>query len=317
MTWGLLQLHGAVLDLVYHVRAVPASGEEADVTGFLAAPGGGLNAAAAATRSGLPVSYAGVLGSGPFAARVEVALSAEGIPAVGPRDEARDQGCCTVMIEPSGERSFVAAEGAEGQVTSAQLAALPFRGHAWAALSGYQLHYAGSRDAFARLLASDMALPPMIFDPSPVVGLLAAPPLRAAMGRAAWITANEREAAHLSGRADPAEAATALAAGRTGAVVRRGAAGCVVAWSGRTEAVPPLPVRPRDTNGAGDAHLGAFAAALSGGMEPDASARYANVAAALSTLRDGPATAPGRAEIETALARGPSPSETRTRETTR
>lgn len=116
------------------------------------------------------------------------------------------------MVEPSGERSFVAAQGAEGFATDAQLAALPRRGHALSALSGYQLHYSGSRDAFARWLASDAAVPPLIFDPSPMAGALAAAPLRIAMGRAAWVAENRHGAAQLSGHADPARAAAALAA---------------------------------------------------------------------------------------------------------
>lgn len=316
MSGGLVQLHGAVVDLIYRVRAVPASGEEAIVTGFATAPGGGFNAAAAAVRSGLPVHYAGVLGTGPFAERVAGALAAEEIAVAGPRDAERDQGCCVVMVEPSGERSFVGAPGAEGFVTHAQLAGIPLGGRAWSALSGYQLHYEGSRDAFARWLGSDAALPPLIFDPSPVVAALGPAPLRAAMTRAAWITANQREAAQLSGHDDPAAAAASLAAGREGAVVRQGAAGCVVASGGRTEAVPPHRVRARDTNGAGDAHLGAFVAGLSRGMTAALAARHANVAAALSTLEDGPATAPRWAEVEAALARGPAGARTQPRETT-
>jgi sugar/nucleoside kinase (ribokinase family) len=56
-----------------------------------------------------------------------------------------------------------------------------------------------------------------------------------------------------------------------------------------------------DTNGAGDAHVGAFLAALSAGLAPDAAARHANAAAALAVTRDGPATAPTRAEVDALL----------------
>ena len=56
-----------------------------------------------------------------------------------------------------------------------------------------------------------------------------------------------------------------------------------------------------DTNGAGDAHIGAFIACLTRGQSPPAAALYANIAAALSTKRYGPATAPERFEIEETL----------------
>ena len=61
------------------------------------------------------------------------------------------------------------------------------------------------------------------------------------------------------------------------------------------------PVHAIDTNGAGDAHVGSFIAALARGARPAAAARHANVAAALATTREGPATALDRAAVEHAM----------------
>ena len=47
-----------------------------------------------------------------------------------------------------------------------------------------------------------------------------------------------------------------------------------------------------DSTGAGDAHIGAFLAALLAGREAADAARFANAAAALSVTRLGAATAP-------------------------
>jgi sugar/nucleoside kinase (ribokinase family) len=47
-----------------------------------------------------------------------------------------------------------------------------------------------------------------------------------------------------------------------------------------------------DLNGAGDAHTGAFMAALAQGLAPAAAARRANAAAAMAVTAPGPATAP-------------------------
>jgi sugar/nucleoside kinase (ribokinase family) len=52
-----------------------------------------------------------------------------------------------------------------------------------------------------------------------------------------------------------------------------------------------------DTNGAGDAHSGAFIAALAAGAADAVAARSANAAAAVSGTRPGPATAPTREEL--------------------
>jgi sugar/nucleoside kinase (ribokinase family) len=66
--------------------------------------------------------------------------------------------------------------------------------------------------------------------------------------------------------------------------------------------VPGFAVGVVDTNGAGDAHSGAFIAALAAGAADAAAARSANAAAALSVTRRGPATAPTREELARFLA---------------
>jgi sugar/nucleoside kinase (ribokinase family) len=67
-------------------------------------------------------------------------------------------------------------------------------------------------------------------------------------------------------------------------------------------AVPGFAVDVVDTNGAGDAHSGAFIAALAAGAADTAAARRANAAAALSVTRRGPAMAPTREELARFLA---------------
>jgi sugar/nucleoside kinase (ribokinase family) len=301
----LIQLSGAIVDHVFRVVAVPRAGEEATVLGSALAAGGGFNAMAAARRSGLEVVYAGGLGDGPFAEIVARALAAEGIVAARPRRAGRDQGCCVTLIDAAGERTFVAAEGADGEATDADLAGLDLRPDDWLLLSGYALGYAGSRDALGRWLDGARGRR-LVFDPAPLVAAIA-PELRARATHAAlWISANAAEAAVLTGLADPAAAAMALAADRPaggGALLRIGAAGCWLALPGAAALhLPGHPVTAIDTNGAGDAHVGAFVAALADGAAPERAAAYANVAAALSTTRAGPATAPTRAAIHAALA---------------
>jgi sugar/nucleoside kinase (ribokinase family) len=84
--------------------------------------------------------------------------------------------------------------------------------------------------------------------------------------------------------------------------VRIGAAGCVVVDStGRSDVVPGFVVESVDSNGAGDTHVGAFAAMLAIGRAPLEAARWANAAAAISVTRRGPATGPTMLELEAFL----------------
>ncbi len=308
----LLQMSGVVVDLIYEVESVPRAGEEAMVTGFHVMPGGGFNAMVAARRAGMDVSYGGSLGTGPFSDIAMNGLEVEHISVLLPRYTECDQGCCCVLVDPAGERTFVASDGAEGRMRSDELRRINFTDFDWTLLSGYGLHYKGSRDALVRWLERDDQIPRLVFDPSPVAGFLARESLSAAMDRALWISANEREATVLTGLADPWDAAAALSEGRPangGAVVRNGANGCIVAVDGRCTEIPPHRVQVVDSNSAGDTHVGSFIAKLAETGDPEAAARYANIAAAISTTRRGPATAPNSAEVNAALEeqkRGPS-----------
>ncbi|WP_236545249.1 PfkB family carbohydrate kinase [Tropicimonas marinistellae] len=293
----LLQMTGPVVDLLYDVTAVPRSGEEAVVTGFSMSPGGGFNAMVAARRAGMAARCGGSVGTGPFAARVLAALEEEGIGLARSRDATRDTGCCTVLIEPSGERTFVAAEGAEGHMNLDDLEAMDLSGVTRVMVSGYTLLYAGARDAVAAWIARAENLPPLLLDPCPLVAEIPQDVLRPVLARAEWVSANAQEAAHLTGYSDPRAAAQALAENRQGAVLRVGAEGCWLATDGQVAKVAPHAVTAVDTNGAGDTHIGSFLARLDATGDALHAARYANVAAALSTTLKGPATAPSQADV--------------------
>ncbi|WP_198133741.1 carbohydrate kinase family protein [Roseobacter sp. GAI101] len=144
----------------------------------------------------------------------------------------------------------------------------------------------------------------LVFDPAPIVAALAQDVVQAALARAEWVSANLHEATILTGCSDPTAAAKALAANRAGgAIVRNGAAGCVLCTAETCVEIPPFNVQAIDTNGAGDAHIGSFIAHLSQTGDPSSAASFANVAAALSTTVKGPASAPTAEQIAAARQR--------------
>lgn len=288
----LLQLTGAVIDMVYAVRALPRSGFEADVTDFMMTPGGGFNAPVAARAAGMQTSMGGSLGTGPLSDMVAAALDAKGITLARPRLSDRDQGCCTVMVEPDGERTFLASPGAEGHITTAALDQIDLAPITHVTLSGYTLIYPHAVDALVEWVPRLPRHCLFLFDPSPIVDRIPDAVLAPILLRADWISANTAEATALTGLSEPMAAARDLAQGRQGAVLRRGAHGCLLAIGDHAQEIPPHPVTAIDTNGAGDCHVGSFLAELARTGDPGAAARYANIAAALSTTRPGPATPP-------------------------
>ncbi|MBR7677747.1 sugar kinase, partial [Streptomyces daliensis] len=250
------------------------------------------------------------------------ALAAEGVETVLPPREEGDSGFCVALVDGDGERTFATALGVEATLTAEDTAALArrLRPGDLVQLSGYGLAHPGSGPALARFAAG---LPPdvtLCFDPGPLVDGIPEEVLAPVLARCDWLSANRREARLLTGVEEEEDATAALrerlgaggtggagdgARGAGGVVVRGDASGCWVAAPGEAPAhVPGRPVEAVDSNGAGDAHVGAFLAFLARGAGPREAARAANVAASLAVTRHGPATGPTREELATVLGPG-------------
>lgn len=296
MTSRLIQMSGVVVDLVYQVADIPLAGNEAEVRGATLATGGGFNAMVAARRAGLQVLFAGTIGAGPMADMVAKSLKSEGISHVGASLDDADQGICTVLVDDSGERTFIGCPGADGVVYDADVANLCPDTEDWILLSGYALSYSNSSEALTRWLQSCSKGTRLVFDPGPRVATIAPETLRIALEAALWVSANAAEALAITGKSDPSEAACVLSAAcpvNGGAIVRIGAQGAWLSQGGQPAChIPGHAVHAIDTNGAGDAHIGYFISMLAAGLAPTQALRAANVAAALSTTQEGPSTAP-------------------------
>jgi sugar/nucleoside kinase (ribokinase family) len=306
----------ALVDVVMRVPALPSRGGDLLATSAQVTAGGGFNVMAAAARQGLPVLYAGGHGSGPWGDVVRAALAAEGIGLLRPPDAGRDTGFDVALVEPDGERTFVTRLGAEMVRGPRGWDAVPVGPADTVYVSGYGLAAPQTGPA---LSAWAGALPPgvlLFVDPGPLAAQVPAALLAQVLARCDWLSCNEREAALLARPGDGAAGATTCAgqaarrllarAGRAGVIVRSGAAGCHVAERGSAGPVrvPAPAVTAVDTTGAGDAHSGVFLAALAQGLAPTAAAARANAAAAFAVTRQGPATAPGRRELDAWLAAG-------------
>ena len=115
----------------------------------------------------------------------------------------------------------------------------------------------------------------------------------AAAGDADYVIPNETEAETLCGipvrNLDDARACAKvlLAGGLRRVIITLGAKGSLLAGSDGMVHIPPFPVTPVDTTGAGDAFIGSLACFLAEGCEEHEAISRANLYAALSTLSPG------------------------------
>jgi sugar/nucleoside kinase (ribokinase family) len=311
----LLYLGNVVVDVVLDVPALPERGGDMFATRTRCLAGGGFNVMAAAARQGLPVSYAGAHGTGPFAELARTALAAEGIEILLPPRPGPDAGFVVTLVEPGGERTFLSSRGAEATLRAGELAGLTPDDGDIIGLSGYSLAHESNRMTLSVWLEAHRGPQPVIFDPGPLAGMLPELALRQVLARTTWLTCNEREAGLLTGKHEPGVAVRELTAllgslagtgadARPGGVlVRRGPAGCLVGLPGQPVlSVPGFQVTASDTSGAGDAHTGVFIAAVAAGLPVLEAVRRANAAGAISVTRPGPAAGPDRAELDAFLA---------------
>jgi sugar/nucleoside kinase (ribokinase family) len=294
----------AIVDVLMRVPALPPRGGDTLATSCEVTAGGGFNVMSAAARLGLPAVYAGGHGTGPWGDLVRAALAAEGIGLLRPPDQDRDTGFDVALVEPDAERTFVTHLGAEALGGPAPWDGVRAGPGDVVYVSGYGLVPPDSGPALGDWAA---ALPTgvlLFVDPGPLVAQIPPAVLDPVLSRCDWLSCNHREAGLLTSTGLGGSGSTDAAGGSGSAdapgdpaelarrLLARGAAANILVQV-RARMVPAVP-----TTGAGDAHSGAFLAALADGLPPLDAAARANAAAAYAVTRPGPATSPTRTELE-------------------
>ena len=297
----MLHTGQVIIDLVMAVDHLPAPGGDVLAQSAVFEAGGGFNVMAAAQRNGLSVVYLGRHGTGRFGDLARDAMKAEGIRLGIAQPAARDTGLCVAVTDACAERSFISYIGAEGEVSAEELASVPALAGDYVYVSGYSLVQVGKAQALVDWVLGLPAAVNVVFDPGPLVDSPDGPLLQALLPRIDVWTSNSVEALEVTGAADMGGALDRLAgllSPEVLLVVRDGPRGCWISQRGARQHVPGFEVDAVDSNGAGDAHAGVFVAGLAQGLPALEAARRANAAAALAVTRWGPATSPGKAEVD-------------------
>ena len=211
----LLHLGNVVVDVVLNVAGIPQRGGDVLASSTEVTPGGGFNVIAAAVAQGLAVGYAGGYGSGPFAGLGLAALARENVEVLLAPKAGLDTGFVVTIVDAGGERTFLTSRGAEATLTARDLRGVRAGPRDAVYLSGYGLLRPGNADAILDWLGRLGEPNLLLLDPGPLVGDVPGDVLDRVLRRTDWLTCNAREAARLTGRADPLAAARALAAGES------------------------------------------------------------------------------------------------------
>jgi ribokinase len=246
-----------MVDVVAQASGPLARGSDTPATVTTAGGGSGANVAAWAAWLGAPVALVCRVGDDERGRLAVDDLHAAGVEVHATIDVDRPTGTCVVVVEPDGERTMLPDAGANDGP-----AVVPddvLRGHLH--VVGYSLLRPGARPgavaAVERARAAGMTVS---VDPSSWA--LLAPGLRLPGD---LLLPNAREAAVLTGSADPEEAARALGGE---VVVKLGAEGALWTDGSSVVRVPAEPAAVVDTTGAGDAFAAGLLAARLAGAEP-------------------------------------------------
>lgn len=305
----VISLGQMLVDLTMRIDRVPEPGGDAFADEAVARVGSSFNILHAVRQMGVPAAHGGIIGTGPWATQIREALAGDGIEHIGLTDFSRDSGICIAMTDARAERTFVTVRGAETQGDAHCFEQLEPDDDDIVHINGYTFAHPTSRGLLAFLERYQSHRFTTVFDPSSVTSGAEDRLLSAIIAHKPIWSCNYEEALALGRRLGLASSALDDAAGTCAAlsvyvkapvILRSGAAGAwLCANPGESaELIPSYHVHAVDTNGAGDCHVGVMSAELIRGASLQEAVRIANVAAAISVTRRGPATCPARAELE-------------------
>lgn len=275
------------MDLVVQCEHLPQRGQTIMGGEFFTAPGGkGANQAVAAARLGARVSMAGCVGRDAFGETLIAGLRDAGIRTNDVMRVDRQTGIALITVDAAGANTIVVASGANVDCD----AALVDRALTNADGPGILLlQHEIPPEANARAIqAARQAGWFVMVNPAP------AHPIPAnLLPLIDLITPNETEAAaildcSIAGRTDALAAARSLLAmGARAVIMTLGGEGAIYCDASRAWHIPAAPVQAVDTTAAGDAYIGALAAAFAEPKLLEVSLGFAAAAAALAVTRRG------------------------------
>lgn len=287
------------MDMVVRVKSMPLPGETVYGGGLTYLPGGkGANQAAAVAKLGGDTAMIGCVGDDAFGAKLSNELKAMNVDESGiSRVIGVTTGLAVIYVDDGGGNSIVVVPGANHTCDTARIQLHEdMIAHCDYVL--LQMEIPQSTVYNTIRLAKTMGKT-VILNPAPAPTFIPEDILRLVD----YLTPNEHEAVTLAGgdaAMRPEEAACILNGKGAGkVVVTLGGKGALLSADGTCTYFPAREVRAVDTTAAGDCFNGAFAVALSEGMDEARAIAFANRAASIAVTRAGTQNSmPAREEVD-------------------
>jgi ribokinase len=270
------------MDLVARCDRLPGLGQTVFARDFFMAAGGkGANQAVAAARLGARVAMAGCVGGDQFGRDLVGALQRDGVESDAVRTVAAPTGSALITIDARGANTIVVIAGANAACDAALVDhALASTAEPGVLLLQHEVPEAANAHAIRQARAGGWFI---VLNPAP-----ARPVAPSLLGLIDIIVPNETEAAELAGSSEPREAARCLLSrGARAVLITLGAEGALYGDGDAMLHCPAVSVPAVDTTAAGDAYIGALAAALAEPRRMVDGLGFAAAAAALSVTRLG------------------------------
>jgi len=286
-TRDVLVIGSHVYGIYASVRSLPRPGETVLAEGFepemLDDGGKGSNQAMAAALLCAQTTFVGVVGPDQVADRGLARLRAAGVDAAVRRSATALTGVSMAVVDAQGMSIIVTDPGANRELNAADLDAVRFADHAVTLLQ-FESPIGVVLEAARRASTAGSRA---IVTPGPLVALESG-----ALEGIDVLAPNQSEAAGLLGVEAIGPAAGAVRAirelwGVGNVILTRGAEGSTLLWEDQILEVPAFAVEARNTIGAGDGFVAAFAAALAWRLPVDDAVRFASAVAAIAVSQPG------------------------------
>ncbi len=287
MAKQVLLLGGLLMDKYLVVGRYPERGEDTLVTRQFQKVGGcPYNVARTLQNLGLdPVLYSAI-SSDEMGRELARTVEREGLnPSALYPLEGEPTGCCMIVLDGEGERTFFTFRGCEGHFDPARLPRPVVEEAAAVFVTGIYLLYPGwSEKAVDFLEELAAAGVPVLFDPGPLLGEMDPALLRRMVELASILTPNRRERRELERLLGiPSLPEWGFARRLVCLAETWGEGGARLYTPEGAKTLPALPAQVVDTTGAGDSFAGGLLAGLLMGQTPLQAAWTASACGALTT----------------------------------